>query len=143
MVSILQPFQALRPSQPDKGEGDSQSLVSEHAQEADEDQEGWILCRGCRIPVTRPSERRQVEGAHLHTFANPSGIVFEIGCFSAAPGCQYVGPPSDEFTWFRGYQWRIAVCRGCLNHLGWAFTTVGGDGFHGLIVDRLLEVKSQ
>jgi hypothetical protein len=134
-------LQALRPPQQANGGADSQSIVAEQAQAADEDREGWILCRGCRIPVTRASERRQVEGAHLHTFANPSGIVFEIGCFHSAPGCQYVGPASDEFTWFRGYQWRIAVCRGCLNHLGWAFTSVGGDGFHGLIVDRLLNVE--
>jgi hypothetical protein len=142
MVAILNPIQALRYPQHGNDGTDSQSTVSEQVKEADEDQENWILCRGCRIPVTRSSERRQVDGSHIHTFANPSGIVFEIGCFSSAPGCQYIGPASGEFTWFRGYQWRIAICRGCLNHLGWAFTSVGGDGFHGLIVDRLLNIEA-
>ncbi|MDJ0720412.1 MAG: hypothetical protein QNJ04_02210, partial [Desulfobacterales bacterium] len=40
-----------------------------------------VLCRECLHPVTRERERIEVQGAHQHTFANPSGIVFTIGCF--------------------------------------------------------------
>jgi hypothetical protein len=27
----------------------------------------------------------------------------------------------------------------CLTHLGWIFSSTGGDIFHGLILDRLIE----
>jgi hypothetical protein len=90
-------------------------------------------------PVTRVQERIAVNGAHRHTFANPHGIVFEIGCFKRASGCAAVGPASDEFTWFAGYRWRVGLCAACLTHLGWVFTAAGGDGFHGLICERLIE----
>jgi hypothetical protein len=102
----------------------------------DED-EDIIVCRQCNLPITRPAERINKDGAHRHTFANPHGIVYEIGCFRTAIGCGYTGPASDEFTWFKGYDWRIAVCRACLTHLGWLFSSAGSDQFHGLILDRL------
>jgi hypothetical protein len=99
----------------------------------------FILCRGCLHPVTRPAERIEVQGGHQHTFANPHGIVFDIGCFREAEGCGYVGPSSDEFTWFAGCRWRVCVCAACLTHLGWLFTCSSGGAFHGLILDRLIE----
>ena len=98
-----------------------------------------ILCRQCLQPITHASERIQRQGEHVHTFANPHGFVFEIGCFKNANGCGYAGPPTDEFTWFSGYYWRMAVCRACLVHLGWLFTS-GEDRFNGLILERLLQI---
>ncbi len=92
--------------------------------------EDLILCRQCNLPITRPAERIDKDGSHRHTFANPHGIVYEIGCFRTAIGCGYSGPASDEFTWFKGYDWRIAVCRACLTHLGWLFSSAGSDQFH-------------
>ena len=108
---------------------------------ADEPQErtlGAIVCRQCHHIITFSTEQRIINGAHIHTFANPEGIIFEIGCFRDATGCGYIGPASSEFTWFSGYVWRIAVCAYCQVHLGWRFT--GGDGhfFHGLITSRLI-----
>jgi hypothetical protein len=102
-----------------------------------EDEEAFIVCRHCSQLITRPADRILKDGLHRHTFANPHGIVYEIGCFGAAVGCGYSGAPTYEFTWFKGYQWRIAVCAACLTHLGWLFTSSGGDQFHGLILDRL------
>ncbi len=101
--------------------------------------EEFIRCRSCLRVVTHDSERVEIQGAHLHTFANPSGVVFEIGCFGAATGCAHAGPTTNEFSWFRGYRWKIAVCGGCLNHLGWRFSSGGGHVFHGLILNRLIE----
>ncbi len=101
--------------------------------------EPLILCRECLHPVTRDPERISVDGVHRHTFANPHGIVFEIGCFRHAPGCVYAGPASGEFSWFAGYTWRVALCAACLIHLGWMFRSTGGDHFHGLILERLIE----
>ena len=96
-----------------------------------------IVCRQCRHGITSRSQRTVVENAHRHTFANPEGIVFEIGCYEKAWGCSYAGPSSAEFTWFPGYRWRIAVCANCRIHLGWRFSSGEGHFFHGLITDRL------
>ncbi len=105
-------------------------------QPVDEDEE-LILCAHCGRPITRPIDRIEMAGAHKHTFANPHGIVFEIGCFRSAFGCAHSGPTTDEFTWFAGYHWKVAVCGGCGSHLGWLFLSTGSDRFHGLILDRL------
>ena len=123
----------------DKGGGGHRDDAPEEQTEdiALSEDEELILCRHCSQPVTHPSERIEKLGAHQHTYANPHGIVFEIGCFRLADGCGYTGPKSGEFTWFKGYDWRIAVCKSCLTHLGWLFASTGGDRFHGLILDRL------
>jgi hypothetical protein len=99
---------------------------------------GAIVCRQCLHVITFSTEHRIINGAHLHTFANPEGIIFEIGCYHDAKGCGYIGPASSEFTWFNGYVWRIAVCGYCLVHLGWRFTGADGHFFHGLITSRLI-----
>jgi len=101
--------------------------------------EPYILCRNCLYAITRPAESISMDGLHRHTFANPHGMVFEIGCFRSAEGCAAIGPASEEFTWFAGHRWRVCVCAACLVHLGWRFTSSGGNGFYGLILDRLIE----
>jgi hypothetical protein len=87
--------------------------------------------------ITSTRERTEVGGAHEHTFANPYGIVYVIGCFARAPGCGFEGPPSAFFSWFPGYDWRMAVCRGCFAHLGWSFGEA--PDFYGLILERLTD----
>jgi hypothetical protein len=99
---------------------------------------GAIVCRQCLHIITFATEQRIINGAHIHTFANPEGIIFEIGCYQEAQGCGYIGSASWEFTWFNGYAWRIAICRSCLAHLGWRFSGAGGHFFHGLITSRLI-----
>ena len=103
-----------------------------------EREEKLILCRRCGHAVTHPDERTEKEGAYHHTFANPHGIVYDIGCFRRADGCGTTGPVTGEFTWFKGYHWKVAVCRACLVHIGWLFVSESGDRFHGLILDRLI-----
>jgi len=122
-----------------KSREDATQLAEEEAEEQSPEEEEYILCRQCRQAITRPAERITIQGAHHHTFANPHGIVYEIGCFRSAQGCGYAGPATDEFSWFKGFHWRIAVCRTCLTHLGWLFTSSGTAGFNGLILDRLIE----
>ena len=104
--------------------------------------ERYIVCRQCGQRLTRPSERISVSGSHSHTFANPSGLVFEIGCFRMARGCSFIGPPSLEFPWFAGYSWQIATCSTCQAHLGWLFIGQQSHQFFGFILDRLREVDS-
>ncbi|MEW6260062.1 MAG: cereblon family protein [Thermodesulfobacteriota bacterium] len=95
-----------------------------------------IRCAACREPVTEERYRIAVHDSHVHVFTNPYGIVFEIGCFELTTGCRLVGPPSDEFTWFPGFSWQIAVCSGCETHLGWRFLS-DVRVFWALVLDRL------
>lgn len=124
---------------PDKpGENLPEKEVDEQAREGEPAKGEYVLCGQCKQIITYPEERILKMGAFQHTFANPHGIVFEIGCFRFANGCGYTGPATSEFTWFSGYSWRIAVCNQCLTHLGWLFLSAGPDRFHGLILDQLL-----
>lgn len=108
---------------------------------AGDDGGGALVCARCGRVVTTLAARVDRAGGHEHTFANPHGLVFHIGCFGAAPGCVTSGAPSTEHTWFPGHAWQVAVCRTCDEHLGWLFS---GDGrFHGLILDRLQEVEGR
>ncbi|MDA3788539.1 MAG: cereblon family protein [Desulfobacula sp.] len=96
-----------------------------------------IVCRNCNFHITRPSCQINMDGAFCHTFANPHGHVFEIGCFDSAPGCAPASPSSSEFSWFRGYDWKIGVCRDCETHLGWIFNS-DQYRFFGLILEKLV-----
>ena len=107
---------------------------TEYEDQPEEEEE--LRCAACGHPITRPKLRISVNGQHGHTFVNPAGILFEIGCFSEAEGCGELGPESDEFSWFPGYSWQVAVCRSCMTHLGWRFWS-SGRTFYGLILNRL------
>ena len=98
------------------------------------------LCATCRYRITTADARTTAEGRHSHSFVNPHGFAFHIGCFSHASGCRASGTPTSEFTWFRGFKWQRASCRRCGGHLGWRFQ---GDGriFFGLILDRLVDAQ--
>ena len=112
----------------------------EHRVGAREDSGRVLVCAGCLHAITTASARIEMSDSHAHTFSNPHGFVFHIACFAAAPGCEARSDSSTEYSWFPGYAWRVAVCRGCGEHLGWLFA--GGDvSFHGLIVDRLAETE--
>jgi hypothetical protein len=80
-----------------------------------------LFCRFCGYRVTSDEQRISVNGSHSHTFFNPAGVLFELGCFLHAPGCRVDGDASGHFTWFVGHQWRVALCRQCATHLGWRF----------------------
>jgi hypothetical protein len=124
---------------PERGGGGPQGAVAEDVKAQDADPGQAIRCRRCLKTITLPPERISVQGAHRHTFANPQGLVFEIGCFRSAAGCAGAGRTTDEFSWFPGFKWQIALCAGCLAHLGWRYVSPGGESFHGLILDRLME----
>ncbi|MEW6367145.1 MAG: cereblon family protein [Acidobacteriota bacterium] len=105
------------------------------------DEKHLFLCKMCGIPITSPSHVISVSGSHEHTFQNPAGFVFDIGCFSAAEGCVIHGMPTIEYTWFPSYAWVYAFCTGCVSHLGWFFQSAS-DGFFGLVLDRLIEWRA-
>ncbi len=105
--------------------------------ESESGQQKALLCTVCQAPITTSKERLEKKGKHLHTFFNPAGIVYEIGCFRRAPGCLVYGVPSSEFAWFSGYSWQVVYCRRCHQHLGWKF--IADEEFFGLIVSKLTE----
>lgn len=118
-------------------------LETRPASESLTGKEAVILCRLCGNVITRPAHQTRVEEAFFHTFANPHGMVFEIGCFSEAHGCISVSRPSSEFTWFPGYSWEIVACLECCAHMGWKFArhlphAPGPGRFFGLILDKLI-----
>jgi hypothetical protein len=112
--------------------------VPEQDPEEEAGREMVLVCRECGRHITDESRRVAVNGKHRHTFANPHGHVYDIGCFESAVGCIGVGPSSNEFAWFKGYSWQIVVCAGCMTHLGWFFLSSGEHHFFGLIVDRIV-----
>jgi len=102
---------------------------------------GRLYCAACGRWITRQDQRVPVSGAHTHTFRNPHGLAFKIGCFATAPGCGQVGEATEEWTWFPGYSWQVAVCSHCGSHLGWRYLSRAGDAFYGLILRQLAEQR--
>ncbi len=99
-------------------------------------EERRLFCAACNHPITTQDARTIVQGGHEHTFTNPHGLAFHIGCFRSAPGCVAIGVPTTAHTWFRGYAWMIGLCGNCERHIGWLFRSPADD-FHGLILSRL------
>ncbi|MBT7232729.1 MAG: hypothetical protein HN861_06800 [Rhodospirillaceae bacterium] len=99
-----------------------------------------LYCSDCGHLITRTSWQISRRGDHAHTVFNPAGQLFQIGCYSDAPGATPGGDTSTEFTWFPDYAWRIALCGSCGRHMGWQF--LGDDDFFGLITDHLSDTKT-
>lgn len=102
---------------------------------------GWVACAACRGFVAEGRARFSVGGAHSHSFINPAGLIFRVSCFDAAPGVVSVGEASDDFTWFAGFAWRVALCRACGEHLGWSYHRLAA-AFVALIDDRIIEARA-
>jgi len=119
------------------GENGEESREPSFDQELAVDEEKGLCCGACGFRITTWRQRISVGGAFEHTFVNPGGYVYRIGCFREAPGCFDAEEPTSEHSWFKGYAWQYAVCGGCLAHLGWVYSGGAGERFHGLILDRL------
>ncbi len=114
------------------------SILTQSVEEDEKKAEKVLRCKQCDAAITRAKDRVSRAEKHLHTFFNPAGIVYEIGCFRRASGCHVEGVRSTEFSWFADYSWQISFCSSCSKHLGWFFSG-RDDTFFGLIVDRLRE----
>jgi hypothetical protein len=107
-------------------------------QESYKDEKKPILCKACQHKITSYENKIEVNGQNQHAFSNPGGFIYEIGCFSQATGCVNQGSPTLEYTWFKGYYWRFALCSNCYIHLGWFYQSAN-DSFYGLILNCLDE----
>ena len=107
---------------------------------ARESRASFLACTACGHRIASAADGIEVGGGHAHTFTNPDGLRFRIGCFARAPGCSCLGEPSTYWAWFPGYAWQVENCGSCREHLGWLFRSPA-HAFHGLILDRLIEVQ--
>ncbi|XP_063231995.1 protein cereblon isoform X2 [Bacillus rossius redtenbacheri] len=83
-----------------------------------------LCCRDCQSKVAEQKDvfSMSVEGPQ-GTYVNPGGYIHETVTVHRAKGLRTVEEqPSTEYTWFPGYAWTIAECRGCRRHMGWRFT---------------------
>lgn len=95
-----------------------------------------LVCATCEHAITDDGHRIEMAGSHEHTFVNPAGFSFHIGCFAAAPGAARIGRAESAFSWFPGWAWQIVVCARCATHLGWRYHNAGSELF-GLILAAL------
>jgi hypothetical protein len=95
-----------------------------------------LVCAACGHRITDEESRIAMSGSHEHTFVNPGGFAYVIGCFAGAPGCVHRGDEESAFSWFPGWTWQIAVCGNCHKHVGWRYRNAD-ELFHGLILNSL------
>ena len=122
-----------------KGEvsGEIYSSIEDEYRDEKNNKKWYILCAECSQVITGDSERIEVNGSHEHTFINPCGIIFQIGCFGRVFGTNISLEATEQWSWFKGYTWRIVCCARCGTHLGWAYMSRGGKSFFGMILSRL------
>lgn len=99
---------------------------------------GQVVCAACGHRLTTRESAIAVAGRHDHRCVNPSGITYDIRCFSELPGGTTVGEPDTWFSWFRGTAWQVSLCAGCHVHIGWRFSG-RRHPFFALIEERVRE----
>lgn len=112
----------------------TKDLTDESEKELEDDN---VYCAVCDNIVSSIKDKAIIEGSFEHTFTNPSNYIFQIGCFKSATGCVSKGYFTDQFTWFKGYSWKYALCGSCSSHLGWIYRDKAKSGFFGLMLDRI------
>lgn len=98
-----------------------------------------LYCRYCKQHITDIDQALSIQGAHTHTFTNPAGFIYTINCYQSAQGCVVFGERTDEFSWFAGFKWQLALCNSCQEQLGWLFSN--SKQFYALIGDRLVQTQ--
>jgi|HubBroStandDraft_6_1064221.scaffolds.fasta_scaffold584770_2 hypothetical protein len=133
------PHPASSRSAPRKGRRDARPAAPRGAPSAGDaaSEDEAVRCAACGRVLAKKSDRIAVEGSHEHAFVNPVGVEYRIRCFRDAEGTAGAGEESTFFSWFPGYAWRVALCRGCGAHVGWGFRR-DAQGFHALIADRVV-----
>ncbi|HIF51962.1 MAG TPA: hypothetical protein EYQ42_10645 [Thiotrichaceae bacterium] len=121
-----------------KNEFDTEtSLQNENVLEAAAEENKKLFCKNCKNHITNIDAAISIDGAHTHTFKNPADYEYTISCYQTAVGCLVSGEPTNEYTWFKHYQWQLAFCNACGDQLGWLFSNE--QQFYALIVDRLID----
>jgi hypothetical protein len=101
-----------------------------------------VRCAYCKTVISYQGNAEQIGGKHVHSYVNPGGFEFTIGCYRRA-WCKIMGLPMQEWSWFHGYTWQYALCPQCQEHLGWFYRNApDNSSFYGLILDRLIIEQS-
>ncbi len=79
----------------------------------------------------------EVDGAGIHDFANPDGVVFRIRCFSRAEGCFSSGASTEAHTGSRFFL-ALRALQGMWRADGLVYES-RSSGFYGLILRNLAE----
>ncbi|PKN34845.1 MAG: hypothetical protein CVU61_05630 [Deltaproteobacteria bacterium HGW-Deltaproteobacteria-19] len=127
-------FQFLKESGEDEADV---RLLSREEEEDQEERQDPLRCKACGNEITEADFGIHRHGRFEHTFDNPAGYTFRLGCFSKAWNCILHGVPTHAFTWFPGFRWRFCSCGRCGLHLGWHYDS-GAESFFGLILDNLV-----
>jgi hypothetical protein len=104
------------------------------------------LCAACRTKITDGSAVFGPTGAApVQVFTNPEGRVCQVLTVLHAQSLSLIGPATDEYTWFPGFAWRVALCAHCFSHLGWRYQAIVAGAsppvFFGLLLDALVEER--
>ncbi|XP_059050217.1 protein cereblon [Achroia grisella] len=81
-----------------------------------------LCCSSCMGEIARRENifAMSSEGVHSN-YTNLGGYMHDIVTVSAATNTELSGSPSAEYSWFPGYTWTVALCLGCMAHVGWRF----------------------
>ncbi|XP_001603993.2 protein cereblon isoform X1 [Nasonia vitripennis] len=83
-----------------------------------------LVCSNCEKHIGNQSDLFPMskEGPQS-TFCNSGGFIHDtVTLYQAKNLTLNAEPPSAEYSWFPGYAWTIATCKGCGIHMGWQFT---------------------
>lgn len=105
-----------------------------------------IRCAKCQQEIAKKSAIFCMRAPYeVQAFVNPHGYTFEVLTVKSATHVVWDTRVSTDFSWFKGYAWRLLFCERCLAHLGWRFEGAGeGDEpneFFGLVV-RAIELPT-
>eukprot|EP00047_Mylnosiga_fluctuans_P019917 m.87431 g.87431 ORF g.87431 m.87431 type:complete len:166 (+) comp8317_c0_seq1:510-1007(+) len=106
-----------------------------------------IVCADCQGTICSLSQVfALVPTGAQGTYVNPHGAIHRTITLRGVDGgdLRLVGRYCAESSWFPGYAWRIAHCKGCGAHLGWRFRPaepgqeLDPPYFYGLTMSALL-----
>ena len=115
-----------------------QSEKSAGSEQLQSEDDRSIYCAACRELLTRHSHAIERDGSHQHRFINPAGITYDIVLFSQV-NSHVFGEFEEAFSWFSSYAWRVALCPGCQQQIGWQYRNAHSPDFYGLIVGAIQE----
>jgi hypothetical protein len=98
-------------------------------------------CRSCGGLITHSDRLIRIAGTNRHHHVNPAGSECDFHTFLACPGAVALGDATENYSWFSGYDWRMAVCSQCGQHLGWYYEAISrferpGE-FWGILVSNI------
>jgi len=88
-----------------------------------------FVCSTCRAPLGKHTDIVPMNKEGLQAaYCNPAGAIHEtVTLYHAKNIVLNREPPSTVCSWFPGYAWTIASCKGCGFHVGWLFTATNED----------------